>query len=114
MSYLMSGYARIPMSHTVFGGKPLSGFGGLGGCSNGTGGWRTDVQVSAELAAGGGTATRPAKPALTASADGSVRFGLQSRGVAAALITEALPFKSSGVRAASPTFTQVHAEKEVA
>ena len=29
-------------------------------------------------------------------------------------LSEALPFKSSGVRAASPTFKQVHAEKEVA
>jgi hypothetical protein len=34
--------------------------------------------------------------------------------MAQSLITEALPFKSSGVRAASPTFKQVHAEKEVA
>ena len=82
--------------------------------------------VAMELAADGLTsksqpswrpATEPRRARQTSfdgSVDGSVRFGLQSRRVAAALITEALPFKSSGVRAASATFTQVHAEKEVA
>jgi hypothetical protein len=55
----------------------------------------------------------PAKPASTASADGSVRFGLQSRRVAAALITDALPFKSNGVRAASPLPPGTRGEKKL-
>ena len=67
-----------------------------------------------ELAADGLTSKsqpswRPAAEPLRArqtsfdgSVDGSVRFGLQSRRVAAALITEALPFKASGGTRAPP------------
>ena len=70
--------------------------------------------VAMELAADGLTSRsqpswRPAaeprrarQTSFDGSVDGSVRFGLQSRGVAAALITEALPFKSSGGTRAPP------------